>query len=94
VCCERWAVWRSCGLLQLSAFYTSVVSVLQFNFVPQAGSVAAASTARAVSEALGSVARVQAPQAAPWRPKLAAALASLGAAGDAGAAAAAERLQR
>lgn len=56
--------------------------------------MAAASTAKAVLEALAGVARAQAPEAAAWRPKLQAALAALGAAGDSGAAAAAERLQR
>lgn len=53
-----------------------------------------ASTARAAADALAAVAHAEAPEAAAWRPKLAAALSALGAAGDTGAAAAAERLQR
>ena len=68
-----------------------VVPLLQ---LAQEGSVAAASTARAVADALTGVAAAEAAEAAAWRPKLAEALSALGAAGDADAAAAAERLQR
>jgi len=62
--------------------------------IRQEANVTTSSTMREVSVALACIARVEAPQAGPWRPKLAAALASLAAAGDTTAAAAAERLQR
>jgi hypothetical protein len=77
-------------------FKVSAVDVdlyLVFLQLSQEASVATASTARAVADALATVARAETADVQAWRPKLADALMALGAAGEADAAAAAERLQ-
>ena len=71
----------------------TAISKDQVLYHSKEGSVAAASAARAVADALIDVSRADSPAVGTWRPKLAAALATLGASGVASAAAAADRLQ-